>query len=184
MLDLRMPVRYNTFTSELLWFLWGLHPSRIQLVVIFPGHVLDVPGQPKVLGKGEHFVFLVYLPRGIVMGLENTDLDSCIVCYRYHSASRSRIRKLVIEESFRTGATTFEIKKTLCKNHRHIGFSARSHTVGEAGIPLDATEEGDSSHIPLLPTFIKSATHIRPDHKDASVRRHWKWMITQFFKKK
>lgn len=120
------------------------------------------------------------------MDLENGNLDSCIVCYRYHSASRSRIRKLVIEESFRTRATTFEIKKALCKNHRHIGFSARSHTVGEAGISLDATEEGGTLLVPrpLLPTFIKSATHIHPGHKDASVRRHWKYMITQFFKKK
>ncbi len=118
------------------------------------------------------------------MDLENGNLDSCIVCYRYHSASRARIRKLVIEESFRLGVKSFEIKKTLCKNHRHIGFSAKSHDRRKAGIPLDATEEGDSSHIPLLPTFIKAATHIHPEHKDASVRRHWKWMITQFFQKK
>ena len=121
------------------------------------------------------------------MDLENGNLNSCIVCYRYHSASRSRIRTLVIEESFRTRATTFEIKKGLCKNHRHIGFSARSHTVGEAGILLDATEAGDNLGDwsgPPLPTFIKAATHIHPDHEDASVRRHWKYMITRFFQKK
>ena len=118
------------------------------------------------------------------MDLENGNLD-CPVCYRFFSVHRDTIRKFVVEESMRRGgAKTFEVKKTLCKKCYHVAFSARSHTVGEAGIPPDATEEGDSSHIPLLPTFIKAATHIHPDHKDASVRRHWKYMITQFFKKK
>jgi hypothetical protein len=118
------------------------------------------------------------------MDLENGNLDSCVVCKHFISADRVMIRKLVINESFRIGATTFEIKKALCKNHRHVGFSAKSHTVGEAGIPLDATEAGSASSQPPLPTFIKAATHIHPEHNDASVRRHWKYMITQFFKKK
>ena len=110
-------------------------------------------------------------------------MTECVVCSRYVTADRSRIRYLVVEESHRTRASTFEIKKALCKNHRHIGFSARSQTVGEAGITSDATEEGEQPVAwkqPLLPTFIKSGTHIHPEHEDAPVRKHWKFMITQF----
>ena len=110
-------------------------------------------------------------------------MTECVVCSRYVTADRSRIRYLVVEESHRTRATTFEIKKTLCKNHRHIGFSARSQTVGEAGVPLDTAEGEGSSFPPLLPTFIKAGTHIHPDHKDAPVRKHWKFMITQFLRR-
>ncbi len=47
MFDLRMPVRYNTFTSKLLWLLWGLHQSNVCVVVRYPGHVLDVAGKQK-----------------------------------------------------------------------------------------------------------------------------------------
>ena len=118
------------------------------------------------------------------MGLENIDNDSCFVCKHFLVANRQMVRDSVTRMSVRSGRYHVLVRKDLCKKCYQIGFSARSHTVGEAGIPLDATEEGDSSHIPLLPTFIKADTHIHPDHEDASVRRHWKYMITQFFKKK
>ena len=103
------------------------------------------------------------------MDLENGNLDSCIVCYRYHSASRSQIRYLVIEESIRTRTVATIIKKTLCENHRHIGYSARSQTVGEAGIPLDTTEAGCASQSPL-PTLSDFGVR-HQSHHEYNVRR-------------
>ena len=104
------------------------------------------------------------------MGLENTDHDFCVVCYRYHSASRTQIRYLVIEESIRTGTRALQIRKTLCGNHRHIGYSARSQTVGEAGIPLDTTEAGKCVTSSPLPTLFDFGVRHR-SHHEYNVRR-------------
>ena len=95
--------------------------------------------------------------------------DQCVVCSRYITADRSRIRYLVIEESIRTRTVASKIKQTLCQNHRHIGYSARSHTVGEAGTP-DTTEAGKcvtSSPLPTLSDF--GARH--RSHHEYNVRR-------------
>jgi len=97
--------------------------------------------------------------------------DQCVVCSRYITADRSRIRYLVIEESIRTRTVASKIKKTLCQNHRHIGYSARSHTVGEAGETLDTTEAGRQRvwTIPL-PTLSDFGVRHR-SHHEYNVRR-------------
>ena len=96
--------------------------------------------------------------------------DECVVCSRYITADRSRIRYLVIEESIRTRTVAFKIKKTLCQNHMHIGYSARSHTVGEAGETLDTTEAGCASSQPPLPTLSDFGVRHR-SHHEYNVRR-------------
>ena len=96
--------------------------------------------------------------------------DECVVCSRYITAERSRIRYLVIEESIRTGTRALQIRKTLCENHRHIGYSARSHTVGEAGETLDTTEAGEVRHKPPLPTLSDFGARHR-SHHEYNVRR-------------
>ena len=96
--------------------------------------------------------------------------DECVVCSRYITANRSRIRYLVIEESIRTRTVTSKIKQTLCKNHRHIGYSARSHTVGEAGITSGTTEAGCASSQPPLPTLSDFGVRHR-SHHEYNVRR-------------
>ena len=96
--------------------------------------------------------------------------DSCVVCSRYITADRSRIRYLVIEESIRTGTRALQIRKTLCENHRHIGYSARSHTVGEAGITSGTTEAGEVRHKPPLPTLSDFGVRHR-SHHEYNVRR-------------
>ena len=99
--------------------------------------------------------------------------DSCVVCLRYITADRSRIRYLVIEESIRTRTVASKIKKTLCQNHRHIGYSARSHTVGEAGITSGTTEAGEQPVAwkqPPLPTLSDFGVRHR-SHHEYNVRR-------------
>ncbi len=98
--------------------------------------------------------------------------DQCVVCSRYVTANRSRIRTLVIEESIRTGARSLQIRKALCGNHRHIGYSARSHTVGEAGETLDTTEAGVETQEPdpPLPTLSDFGVRHR-SHHEYNVRR-------------
>ena len=96
-------------------------------------------------------------------------MTGCPVCYRYVTADRSRIRYLVIEESIRTGANATIVKQSLCEKHRHIGFSARSHTVGEAGQTLDATE-AEVSFPPQLPTLSDFGVRHR-SHHEYNVRR-------------
>lgn len=95
---------------------------------------------------------------------------SCPVCYRYHTADRERIRYLVIEESIRTGTRALHIRQSLCENHLHIGFSARSHTVGEAGETLDTTEARVVHHLPSLPTLSDFGARHR-SHHEYNVRR-------------
>ena len=96
--------------------------------------------------------------------------DSCVVCSHFITAGRSMIRYLVIEESLRTGTRALQIRKTLCENHRHIGYSARSHTVGEAGETLDTTEAGCASSQPPLPTLSDYGVRHR-SHHEYNVRR-------------
>ena len=99
--------------------------------------------------------------------------DSCVVCSRYITADRSRIRYLVIEESIRTGTRALQIRKTLCENHRHIGYSARSHTVGEAGFTSGTTEAGEQPVAwkqPPLPTLSDFGVRHR-SHHEYNVRR-------------
>ncbi len=96
--------------------------------------------------------------------------DECVVCSRYITADEFRIRYFVIEESIRTRTVASKIKKTLCQNHRHIGYSARSHTVGEAGETLDTTEAGSASSQPPLPTLSDFGVRHR-SHHEYNVRR-------------
>jgi hypothetical protein len=96
--------------------------------------------------------------------------DECVVCSRYITADRTRIRYLVIEESIRTRTVASKIKKTLCQNHRHIGYSARSHTVGEAGFTSGTTEAGEVRHQPPLPTLSDFGVRHR-SHHEYNVRR-------------
>ena len=104
--------------------------------------------------------------------------DECVVCSRYITADRTRIRYLVIEESIRTRTVASKIKKTLCKNHRHIGYSARSHTVGEAGITSGTTEAGSNVGLATasgtmaapLPTLSDFGVRHR-SHHEYNVRR-------------
>ena len=98
----------------------------------------------------------------------------CPVCYRYHTANRERIRYLVIEESVRTGTRALQIRKHLCEKHHDIGYSARSHTVGEAGITSGTTEEGVRTSLrhkaPPLPTLSDFGARHR-SHHEYNVRR-------------
>ena len=100
--------------------------------------------------------------------------DQCVVCSRYITADRSRIRYLVIEESIRTRTVASKIKEHLCMNHRHIGYSARSHTVGEAGFTSSTTEAGGRPNEgktapPLLTLSDYGVRH--PSHHEYNVRR-------------
>ena len=96
--------------------------------------------------------------------------DQCVVCSRYITADRTRIRYLVIEESIRTGTRALQIRKHLCGKHQHIGYSARSHTVGEAGITSGTTEAGEVRHKPPLPTLSDFGARHR-SHHEYNVRR-------------
>ena len=91
--------------------------------------------------------------------------ESCVVCSRYITADRSSIRYLVIEESIRTRTVAAKIKKTLCEHHRHLGYSARSHTVGEADITSGTTEAGCASSQPLLPILSDFGVRHRSHHE-------------------
>ena len=96
--------------------------------------------------------------------------DECVVCSRYITADRTRINYLVIEEAIRTKTVASKIKKTLCQNHRHIGYSARSHTVGEAGITSGTTEAGKCVTSSPLPTLSDYGVR-HPSHHEYNVRR-------------
>ncbi len=95
--------------------------------------------------------------------------DTCIVCKHYVTADRLRVRYLVIEEAIRTSTRASNVKQSLCENHKHIGYSARSHTVGEAGQTLDTTEAG-LAFIPPLPTLSDFGVRHR-SHHEYNVRR-------------
>ncbi len=96
-------------------------------------------------------------------------MTECIVCKYYVTANRDIIRKTVIHFSLSPGANATIIKQSLCEKHRHIGFSARSQTVGEAGKTLDTTEAG-FAFIPPLPTLSDFGVRHR-SHHEYNVRR-------------
>lgn len=116
------------------------------------------------------------------------DNSDCPVCSRFSTASKETIRKIVIGENSRLGYVGIaKIKQSLCAKCKHVGYSAQGHTVGEAGIPLDATEAGESTHIaPPLPTFFDSldGTFVSPRSRRPSARRYWKLMHTRFLRRK
>lgn len=170
---MRMPIRYNTFTSELLWLLWGLHQSDVCVVVRSLGHALDVQGKQKECQStralaGFCVIYAVETDCGSGI-IENN--SACPVCYRFYTADRNMIRKLVIGLSLSPDTSTTITKQSLCEKHRHIGYSARSHTVGEAGQTLDATEGGRQRvrTIPL-PTLSDFGVRHR-SHHEYNVRR-------------
>ena len=68
-----MPIRYSELSSELLRILWGLHPSRIKLVVIYPGHVLDVPGKLKECNHTRDLAgfCVIYAVMNVIAGFGN-----------------------------------------------------------------------------------------------------------------
>ena len=104
--------------------------------------------------------------------------EDCVVCSRYITADRNRIRYLVIEEAIRTGTRALQIRKHLCEKHHHIGYSARSQTVGEAGITSGTTEAGSNMGLATasgtmaapLPTLSDFGVRHR-SHHEYNVRR-------------
>lgn len=147
-------------------------------MVIYLGAVLDAQGKPKVSEKDDCFASSVNPTRGIKMVSGNGNNNSCIVCKYFTVASRHDIRKLVWDRSRSEGVKTWQIKETLCENHRHIGFSAHSQTVGRP-VTLDATEGGDLK-LPL-PTFFSEVTgnYIDPIRN----KYGWKLKLRRFFKR-
>ena len=117
------------------------------------------------------------------MVLENGNRDSCVVCKHFTVATRDDIRKLVWDRSRSEGVQSWQIKETLCENHRHVGFSAHSQTVGrpvQTG-RLEAEDNlGDWSG-PLLPTFFSEVTgnYIDPIRN----KYGWKLKLRQFFRR-
>lgn len=116
------------------------------------------------------------------------DNSDCPVCSRFSTASKETIRKIVIGENARLGYVGIDkIKQSLCAKCLHVGYSAQGQTVGEAGIPLDATEAGDNTHIaPLLPTFFDNldGSFVSPHSRRASARRYWKLIYRRFLRRK
>ncbi len=181
MLNMRMPIRYNTFTSELLWLLWGLHQSDVCVVVIYLGHVLDVQEKQKECQDtrelaGFCVIYAVETDCGSGI-IENN--SACPVCIRFYTADRNMIRKIVIGLSLSPDTSTTITKQSLCVKHRHIGYSARSQTVGEAGNHFGhdgGSIEGSlatdrSGDIPvLLPTLSDFGVRHR-SHHEYNVRR-------------
>lgn len=116
------------------------------------------------------------------------DNFDCPVCTRFSTASKETIRKIVIGEHARLGYVGIaKIKQSLCAKCLHVGYSAQGHTVGEAGIPLDATEAGEVTNInPQLPTFFDNldGSFVSPESRRASARRYWKLMHRRFLRRK
>ena len=99
------------------------------------------------------------------------DNNDCPVCYRFSTADRSTIRKMIISENSRLGYVgVAKVKQSLCAKCLHVGYSAQGHTVGEAGIPLDATEAGTVASSVPLPTLTKFGVR-DPSHHEFNVRR-------------
>ena len=118
--------------------------------------------------------------RGIKMVLENGSHNSCIVCKYFTVATRDDIRKLVWDRSRSEGVQSWQIKETLCENHRHKGFSAHSQTVGRP-VHTGRLEEGREPQAPLLPTFFSEVTgnYIDPIRN----KYGWKLKLRQFFRR-
>lgn len=118
------------------------------------------------------------------------DNFDCPVCNRFSTASKETIRKIVIGENARLGYVGIDkIKQGLCAKCLHVGYSAQGHTVGEAGIPLDATEAGGQpvawKQTPL-PTFFDNVdgTFVFPNARRPSTRRLWKLLHRRFLRRK
>ncbi|AXH79570.1 MAG: hypothetical protein [Circular genetic element sp.] len=82
-------------------------------------------------------------------------LDSCIVCRHFVVASRSDIRTIVYDRSRSLSLQSWQIKETLCAEHRRKGFSAQSQDRRKAGQSTDAPE-AEKVHTSLLPTFLNT----------------------------
>ena len=149
-------------------------------MVIFLGVVLDAQGKPKVSEKDDCFASFVNPTRGIKMDLENGNRDSCVVCKHFTVATRDDIRKLVWDRSRSEGVQSWQIKETLCENHRHKGFSAHSQTVGRP-VQTGRLEAGSEPQAPLLPTFFSEVTgnYIDPIRN----KYGWKLKLRQFFRR-
>jgi len=114
---------------------------------------------------------------------ENGNHNSCVVCKHFTVATRHDIRKLVWDSSRSGGVQSWQIKQTLCENHRHKGFSAHSQTVGRPE-KLDAPEAGlehSPNEWPLLPTFFSEVTgnYIDPIRN----KYGWKLKLRRFFQR-
>lgn len=144
------------------------------------GSVLDAKGKPKVSEKDDRFASSVNPTRGIKMDLENGNRDSCVVCKHFTVATRDDIRKLVWDRSRSEGVQSWQIKQTLCENHRHKGFSAHSQTVGRP-VQTGRLEAGSEPQAPLLPTFFSEVTgnYIDPIRN----KYGWKLKLRQFFRR-
>ena len=114
------------------------------------------------------------------MVLENGNHNSCVVCKHFTVATRHDIRKLVWDRSRSEGVQSWQIKETLCENHRHEGFSAHSQTVGRP-VHTGRLEEGREPQAPLLPTFFSEVTgnYIDPIRN----KYGWKLKLRQFFRR-
>ena len=116
------------------------------------------------------------------MVLENGNLDSCVVCKHFTVATRSDIRKLVYDRSRSEGVQSWQIKETLCENHRHKGFSAHSQTVGRP-VKLDAPEAEQVTSPVLLPTFFNDVTGDYIDPSNKWDVRAWKFRLRRFLRR-
>ena len=143
--------------------------------------MLDAIGKPKVLEKDEPYAGFVNPTRGIRMDLENGNHDSCIVCKYFTVANRSDVRKLVYDRSRSEGVQSWVVKETLCGEHRHLGFSAHSQTVGRP-VPTGCPE-AEKDTIPLLPTFFNDVTGDYIDPQNKWDVRAWKFRLRRFFRK-
>jgi len=147
--------------------------------------VLDAKGKPKVSEKDERFASFVNPTRGIKMVSENGNLDSCIVCKYFTVATRPDIRKLVWDRSRSEGVHSWQIKETLCENHRHMGFSAHSQTVGRP-VHTGRAEVGGQPVAwkqPLLPTFFNDVTGDYIDPSNKWDVRAWKFRLRRFLRR-
>ena len=144
------------------------------------GSVLDAKGKPKVSEKDDRFASSVNPTRGIKMVSENGNHNSCVVCKHFTVATRDDIRKLVWDRSRSEGVQSWQIKETLCENHRHKGFSAHSQTVGRP-VQTGRPEAGSEPQAPLLPTFFSEVTgnYIDPIRN----KYGWKLKLRRFFKR-
>jgi hypothetical protein len=116
------------------------------------------------------------------MDLENGNHDSCIVCKYFTVATRPDIRRLVWDRSRSEGVKSWEVKVTLCAQHRHKGFSAHSQTVGRP-VHTGRTEAEEIISPSLLPTFFDDVTGDYIDPSKKSFIRAWKFRLRRFFRK-
>ena len=116
------------------------------------------------------------------MDSENGNLNSCIACKYFTVASRHDIRKLVWDRSRSEGLQSWEIKETLCGEHRHLGFSAHSQTVGRP-VHTGCPEAGGIDASSLLPTFFNDVTGDYIDPQNKWDVRAWKFRLRRFLRR-